>query len=102
MSVSFVRKVRESSASVSNPANFAALKKFIEDDREKTIASINELDATENKISKTEAHKRRAKMISKNKRLLSDSSVIVLSDEQSSEEDIGLLGGTRPENASES
>ena len=76
-----MRKVSESSASVSNPANFAALKQFIEDDRKSTITSIDQLDASENKISPEEAHKRRAKMIRKNKRLLADDSVIVLSDE---------------------
>ena len=87
----YFQKVREQSRTASSSANFSSLKTFIENERESIVAEIDANEAEELKIAPIEARKKRARMVKRNKRLLADEAQIVLSDEQSgNEEDFGL------------
>lgn len=87
-----IKKVRDSTEAVSNPANFSAMKTFIAEDRKTIMSTINATEAEEKKISKDAAFTRREKIAARNKRLLADDHLIMLSDEQSaSDEDYKVI-----------
>ena len=86
-----IRKVRETSLSVSNPENYNKLQEFIKADRVRIRAAIDQQDAEEKKVSVQEARARRNKMMARNKRKLADDAILMLSDEQSGSETEDLL-----------
>ena len=68
----YFQKVREQSRTASTSANFSSLKTFIESERESIVADIDAAEAEELKIAPVEARKKRARMVKRNKKLLSD------------------------------
>ena len=82
-----MKKVRDQAEAVSNPENFAAMKKFIQEDREIILETIDQTEAEEKKITPEAARTKRNKMATKNKRLLGHDTLIMLSDEESASDD---------------
>ena len=82
-----MQTVRTQSKQISNPENFAKLKKFMEDDQVRCCKLIDRATAREQKMTTDQVKAQREKAIAKNKKLVACDALVWLSDEMSNDED---------------